>query len=60
MQMTVGDMKETTKDWLREAAMATFTSRELERMADRKRKMARNGKTKYGISYGLPEGYDEM
>ena len=65
MQMMIEDGKKTTtstltKKWLRDAAMSAFTPKELEKMADQKRKKGSKKTIKKGISCGLPEGYDRM
>ena len=42
-------------------AMDTFTVKDLERMIEVKKRLRKaNDAVYYGISYGLPEGYDEM
>lgn len=46
------------KEWLKKAAMQTFTPRELEKMAEQKRGKKVKNNTKYGIACGLPEDYD--
>ncbi|MBR2766619.1 hypothetical protein IKD67_00820 [Candidatus Saccharibacteria bacterium] len=65
MQMMIEGAKKSanntmTKKWLREAALETFTAKELEKMADQKRKKGSNKTVKKGIPCGLPEDYDKM
>ena len=52
------DKTKVQKEWLKKAAMQTFTPRELEKMAEQKRGKKVKDDTKYGIACGLPEGYD--
>ncbi|MBR0465467.1 hypothetical protein IJJ02_01605 [Candidatus Saccharibacteria bacterium] len=49
------------KKWLRKEAMKTFTADELARMAKQKqKKTTKKVNTCYGLSFGLPKGYDEI
>ena len=52
------------KEWLYEAVMETFTTDEIQQMLNEKREMTkkpkRSKKVKFGIGYGLPEGYDML
>ena len=57
MQMMVEE-KNAQKEWLKKAVMETFTARELEKMAEQKRKKAAPKRKGVGIKCGLPEGYD--
>ena len=62
MQMMFDEPKSTKtvaaqKKWLRKAAMETFNSKELEIMANQKRKKETENSTEYGIAYGLPKDY---
>ena len=65
MQMMVDEVKNTDtqtaqKEWLRKAAMETFTADEFQQMLSEKRKSQKKpkrSKAKYGIQCGLPEGY---
>ena len=61
MQMMVNGSKDTAtaqREWLKKAAMETFSPRELEKMAEQKRNKKVKSSTKCGIAYGLPEDYD--
>jgi len=50
------------KKWLRKEAMKVFSSDELATMAKQKQKKKPKSKSdkSFGLSFGLPKGYDEM